>query len=142
MARKPKKGEFKIVPHTSEMAVAVRGETWEQFFQSAAEGLISLYAAAGAPRASQRRGLRLKADSAEELLIAWLNELIYLVGGQHWLPTSVRVTQAEPNELTAELEGAPLDGVKLGREIKAATFGGLHLKKDGNAWTAVVILDV
>ena len=142
MARKGKKGGFKVVPHTAEVAVEASGATWEEFFQAAGRGLLSLYAPAGAPGPTQRRGLKLTADSAEELLVAWLNELIYLVSGGKWLPSKITVKAAHPNELTAELEGAPLEGMTLSREIKAATFGGLHIKKTASGWSAVVILDV
>lgn len=135
------KKTFREVPHTSEVAIQVGGENWKTFFESAAAGLLAVYAADGKPALS-KTGVKLKADSAEELLVAWLNELNFLVSGRRWLPVSVKVTEAYPTQLKAELEGGPLGDLRLSREIKAATFGGLHIKKAKKGWTATVILDV
>ena len=135
-------GGFRVVPHTSEMALSIRARRFPGFYRNAALGLLALYGAEGRPAKLQTRRLTLKQDSAEELLVAWLNELNYLIAAKRWLPVRVKLTRAYATELTAEVVGGPLDGIKLAREVKAATFGGLRLSQEPDGYHATVILDV
>ena len=87
--------------------------------------------------------MRIEAQPTEDLLVAWLNELIYLIGTIRWAPARVRVEEAGTKGLRAVLEGAPLGDSKLAREIKAATYGGLAVRRTlGGGYAATVILDV
>ncbi|MBI4425411.1 MAG: archease [Elusimicrobia bacterium] len=139
-----KRSSFRIIPHTAEVALELRGSDWPSFFASAARGLMALYAVEPALPPSETKRLEMRADSAEELLVAWLNELIYWTGTKRWIAVEARVSEAYPTQLSAELSGAPLPpGARLAREIKAATFGGLTIGgSDAKGWKATVILDV
>ncbi len=112
-------------------------------FEAAAEGLLALYAVSPAPEPVEAREIRLEAQPLEDLLVAWLNELIYLTGTKRWVPARAGVREAGTNGLRATLEGAPLGRSKLALEIKAATFGGLNVRREPDgSYATTVILDV
>ena len=78
----------------------------------------------------------------EDLLVAWLNELVYVVWTMRWAPARVRVLSAGTDGLRARLEGAPLGPAKLALEIKAATYGALVVRKESGGLKTTIILDV
>ena len=138
------RGSWKVVPHTAEVGLELAGPDWPAFYEAAAYGLLELYGARPKPKGEEARSLSLHAEAPEDLLVSWLNELIYLVATKRWIPLRVRVEKAEATRLAAELEGSPMpEGVRLIQEIKAATFGGLAVRGPGKGgpW-ARVILDV
>ena len=137
------RGRWRVVEHTAEVALAVEGSDWPAFYEAAAEGLVALYDPPAALRADESKAVELEAETPEELLVGWLNELIYLVSAKRWMPARVRVKQADGVRLSAELAGGPLPAGATMREIKAATFGGLAVRASGGGrrW-ATIILDV
>lgn len=133
---------YRIVGHTSEVALELAASEEAGLYEAAAEGLLALYRLDPAA-ASERREVRLEPQPAEDLLVAWLNELIYLVGTKRWAYARARVEKDPEGGLTAELAGGPLGERRPALEIKAATFGGLAVRRASNsAWSATVILDV
>ena len=72
-------GGFEELPHTADRAIRAWGETLSDLFVWAARGMYSL---AGNPEVELRGGkevtLEVEAASPEGLLVAWLNELLYL----------------------------------------------------------------
>lgn len=112
-------------------------------FEAAAEGLLELYCVTPSPEPAEARELRLEPQPPEDLLVAWLNELIFLIGTRRWAPARVHVEELGDAGLRAVLEGAPLGASKLALEIKAATFGGLVIRRDADGTLkTTVILDV
>ena len=133
---------FRLVPHTADIGLELSGATWEEFYLNAARGLLAVYGAtAPARRAVGRATVVLEAPSAEELLVDWLNELVFLVSSERWVPRDIRVKEAGPWALRAQAEGPRLEA-PLAREVKGATYHGLKVAKKGGAWTATVILDI
>ena len=134
---------YRVVPHTSAIALELSGSDWAAFFEAAEEGLLHLYAPEPPPAFRGTRDISLKADGPEGLLVAWLEELIYLIGTLRWIPSVCRVVEATGERLRVRLKGGPLAEGRLEREIKAATFGNLSVRPaPGGGWTATVILDV
>lgn len=131
------------MPHTAEVALEIRGGSWEEFYANAARGLLAVYAPKGRPKAVQSRKCRVKAESAEEVLVAWLNEIVFLVSAKLWLPCRITVETATERGVCARLEGALLTGPgSLATEIKAATFHGLQVIRSNRGLRATIILDV
>ena len=141
---------WRVVGHTAEVALELSGRTWAAFYRNAALGFLEVVKASGKPAAVKRIRLKLAAPSGEELLVAWLNELVYLVSAKRWLPVALRVKSRAPTELEAEITGGPMDAEAAKRqarasvavEVKAATFGGLRLTREGGLLRAKIILDV
>src|SRR5262249_17675859 len=118
----------------------------DDLFRTAAAGLFQLIVANAAeviPR--ERLHVALSADSLEELLIDWLNELIYQAetGHRFYSRFDIKVT-ASPPRLAAEMGGEPVDPDRhvLDHEVKAVTHHGICLDKVDGGWVAEVIVDI
>jgi len=96
----------------------------------------------------KERLVRLSGPDLETLLVRWINELVFFVQEESFVPAAAELRIREESEkalsLEARLLGVPLDLEGHGwlGEIKSATFHGLDVRQDGEDWRARVILDV
>jgi SHS2 domain-containing protein len=136
------KAGFRILPHTSEMVLEVGAPDWPSFYRAAAEGLLAVYGLR--PGKSGIRKLRrsIQGESPEDTLVAWLAELIFLVGTKRMAPQKIEIPQAGPLALEAVVHAGPARELPLEREVKAATYHGLKVAAGRAGLKARLILDV
>jgi len=135
---------FETFEHTADIGLVVRGRTPEALFTRAAEGLVALIVDPRGLREDAHEHVAVRAADPAALLVAWLNELLYLLDTRRFLPRRCRVTQMDETSVTADLSG---DIVERGRHdlrriVKAATYHDLRLSRVGDDWEARVILDL
>lgn len=135
---------FETFEHTADIGLAARGRTLEEVFVNAAMGLVDLIVDPAGLRDDARLDVSVSAPDREALLVAWLNELLYLLDTRGFLPRRCRIEQIGETELTAELAGDRIDRDRhaLRRVVKAATYHGLRLARADGQWNARVILDL
>jgi SHS2 domain-containing protein len=86
--------------------------------------------------------VELRGSSREELLVDWVNELIFRVWGEGWVPADVRIESCGSRRVRAVLAGPRLAAGGLAKEVKAASYHGLRVDRRRGRWTATLILDV
>lgn len=140
-------GTLETFDHTADVGLRITGADLDDLFRTAAGGLFD-YVVVNRDRvqAVNREPVSLKADSTAELLVAWLNELIFRTETRHTLYTAFDVHVSNDGlELHGEVGGEPIDRDRhvLDHEVKAVTRHGLELRQaaDGQ-WTAELILDI
>jgi len=133
-----------IGDHPSDLELIARGRPLKELFSEAGRGLIEF---SGPPPGSGppfSRSVNLTAADREELLVLWLNEIIYLLetGFRPSLPLAVE--RLSGRSLNTHLEGRRLDPRSpfSGPEVKAATYHQLSIRRAGKLWEARVILDL
>jgi protein archease len=139
-------GRSETFDHTADLGLRIIAADLPDLFQTAAMGLFDVIVANREQvRALETEHVSLSGDSTEELLVEWLNELIFLSETRHRLYNDFRVDMDESGcRLTAAIGGEPIDRARhiLDHEVKAATRHGLSLRKDPEGWVAEVILDI
>jgi SHS2 domain-containing protein len=133
---------------TSDLTFVARGPTLEALFRSAAEALLA--ATVDSPKRldpRERRHLEREEPNLELLLLAFLNDLVYLRDAEGLLlrPDRLRVVQGEDSaRLVTDLVGETLrrDHHAPAAEVKAATAHGLRVERRADGWEAQVTLDV
>jgi SHS2 domain-containing protein len=139
-------GRFETFDHTADLGLRVVAGDLSDLFQTAATGLFDVIVAnLDEVRCDQAEQISLVGDSTEDLLVTWLNELIFLSETRRWLYSDFRVElDASGRRLTATISGEPIDRARhvLDHEVKAATRHGVVLQKEPQGWVAEVILDI
>jgi len=74
---------FEIIEHTADVGIIAYGLDLKQTFSNAALGLFSLITEPDLTRDILQRDLELSAIDKENLLVTWLNELIYMFDVEH-----------------------------------------------------------
>jgi SHS2 domain-containing protein len=139
-------GTIETFEHTADVGLRIRGDDRDDLFRTAAEGVFDYIVANREDvRVAETESVELAADDPLSLLVAWLNELIFRSETQHRLYTRFDVHLDEAGRsLRAIIGGEPIDRDRhvLDHEVKAVTHHGLSIERQGQGWTAELILDI
>jgi SHS2 domain-containing protein len=139
---------IRMLDHTADVGFELGAPMLEGLFEEARRALLATVFERPPQEGKEGRVVRLTAPDREILLVRWLNELVFLVQDEGFVPAraDVRVEESSGGgfSLEASLFGAPLDleGQGWQGEVKSATFHGLDVTNEGGGWRARVILDV
>lgn len=138
-----------MLDHTADVGFeVVEASTLEEFFDESRRALLMTVFEEPPKRGKEERPVRLSAPDLEALLVRWINELVFFIQGEGFVPVRAEIQVREAGEegfsLEGHLAGAPLDleGYGWQGEIKSATFHGLNVTQGSEGWRAQVILDV
>jgi SHS2 domain-containing protein len=139
-------GRSETFEHTADLGLRLFAADLPDLFRTAGEALFDVVAAnRGEIQVVATESVSLSAETTEDLLFKWLNELIFLSETQHRLYTQFDVVlDATGCQLEATIGGEPIDRGRhvLDHEVKAATRHGLSLRSEQGGWVAEVILDI
>ena len=120
---------FEPVDHTADLAFVARGRTLADLFTHAAEGMVAfLYDRATVEPLEEER-IEITGEDAEELLVTWLQEILYRHEVKRRLYSEFRVESAAPPRLVASAHGESFDPRRheILTCIKAATYHDLAI---------------
>ena len=135
---------FEIIEHTADIGLKIYGSDLRDLFVNAARGLFSLIIDLKKEETDSRIEVSLKADNEEELLVLWLNELIFQFNARGFIPKEFKINEITNNAIEVEVQGEKLDlsKHKVLSEIKAATYHDLEIKAIKEGLQASVIFDI
>ena len=141
---------YTMFDHTADIGLLCKGDTKEALFEAAAEGMFSILIDLDTVTVRKRQVVHIRASSYDDLLIQWLQELLYLFSTKHYLYAefSTKIHQTETNnlELHGICGGEPVNLQKhnIFTEIKTATYHQLSVKQYPGArgWEGRVIFDI
>lgn len=141
-------GHAETFDHTADLGLRVTASDLPDLFRTAAAGLFDVIVAnRDEVRPVESETVAINAESASDLLLAWLNELIFRCETRHRLYRRFEPLIREESgvfHLNAEIAGEPIDRDRhiLDHEVKAATHHGLSLQQVDGEWQAEVIVDI
>jgi SHS2 domain-containing protein len=135
---------YEVFEHTADFGLRIRAASLEALF---AEAGCALFAAivsnfdAVAPRDEFR--FALPPGPHDEMLHDWLDELLFAFHAQRIVCARFAV-ELDAAGLRAVAWGEPIDTARhqLDCEIKAITYHGLQVVRQGDDWLAEVIVDI
>lgn len=127
--------------HTGELAIVLSAPSLPALFAEAARALAEVLAGrAPAAPSGPARTVALQARDREALLVAWLDELLFLAERDGKVYGEARIDELDERALVATVRGA--DVTQPATQVKAATFHGLRIVEASDGVAATVILDV
>jgi SHS2 domain-containing protein len=139
-------GTIEVFDHTADVGLRISANDLEDLFRTAAGGLFDYVVAnREAVQVDRTEVVSLASDSTANLLVKWLNELIFRCETEHVLFNRFDVTiSSDGLSLEASIGGEAIDRDRhiLDHEVKAVTHHGISLERDGQGWVAEVILDI
>jgi SHS2 domain-containing protein len=135
---------YELVDHTADVGVRAWAPSREGVFEEAAKAAFSLICDPLTIDQTETHELRLDAEDRELLLVAWLNELIYVSEAKRMLFVDFELVELDDTHLVARVTGEQLDPSRhaICGGVKAATLHELSLTEGPSGWEAFVILDV
>jgi SHS2 domain-containing protein len=146
VARLPARGlpaGVRIVEHTADTGIEAEASTLEQCFARAAAGMFACFTRGGGED-EQTLDVEVRADGLEELLVAWLEELLYQAEVAGLVLHTFEVIEVGRTSLRARVRGRRLrgDDEPAGSVVKAVTRHELAVERVGERWRARVLFDV
>jgi len=139
-------GHVETFDHTADLGLRIKGDDLADLFRTAAVGLFDVIVAnRDQIQVVETEPVSLEAESTEDLLVGWLNELIFRSETQHRLYGRFDVDVDDlGHRLDGTIGGEAIDRGRhlLDHEVKAATRHGLSLRPENGGWAAEVILDI
>jgi SHS2 domain-containing protein len=135
---------YELFEHTADVGLRARAASLEDLLAEAARALFSLIVAnLDEVQPRQTIPLALPAAPPDELLHDWLAELLYTFEVRRVVLAQFDVTIG-PDGLKAAARGEPIDPQRhqLDMEVKAITWHGLKVVREGDGWLAEVIVDI
>jgi SHS2 domain-containing protein len=140
-------GEFRFVEHTADVAIEVSAETLPELFRVAGIALREIVYGQVSVRNREQKIVELEADTLEELLVDFLNELNYYLLVRQWIYRELKVVELkdypEQKYVKAILLGEPVQPERheVQVEIKAATFHQLEIRREAGKYRTMIVFD-
>jgi SHS2 domain-containing protein len=135
---------YELVDHTADVGVRAWAPQPAGVFEEAAKGMFSLICDPMTIDREETIEVAVEAAQPDQLLVAWLNELLYRFESSRLLPVDFEVTAFDGRHLRATVHGEPLDPSRhaICGGVKAATLHELSLTSGPTGSEAFVLLDV
>jgi len=138
---------FEILDHTADYALRAWGSDLARLIEGAAAGMLSLMVEREGLRPAQEVEVEVAGEDDEELLHHALRELLYLFeDGQVPLEVAAKVEQGGAEgagKVQLRVGIVPLEQVhdRVLGHIKAVTYHGLQVRREGGRLVTQIVLD-
>lgn len=137
---------YEMIEHTADIGLRAFGKNINELFANAAYGLFDQIADLAKITCAYEENISLTADNPEELLIDWLNELLYLFSVKKFIFCQFFPQIQDEKKLSAVVKGIKADSAVFRKyiksEVKAATYHQLKIERKEDFFVAEVIFDV
>lgn len=134
---------YRIIDVPGDIGVRAEGKTLSECFINSALALYSLITDINQVEEREVRQIEISEASLEDLLVSFLNELIFIFDTYGFIGCKVEV-EIKDNTLKAKIYGEKFKPEKHERKLllKAATYHGLSIKKEKDYWASEIIFDI
>ena len=130
--------------HTADLGIRARAADRNTLFAEAATAVFSaIVDDLQTVRPVRQIEIEITGTELDYLLFDWLKELLYRFDAEHLLFSKFAV-EVSDSGLMGKAWGEPIDPARhvLSHEVKAITYHGLRVEREGNEWVAEVIVDI
>jgi SHS2 domain-containing protein len=136
--------KFEFIEHTADLGFRAHADTMEELFACAAEAFFETILSTESLDERIERSIQVEAETPDELMVAWLDEFLYLYDTEKLAFKRFRVEPIRKNRLKANAWGEVMDPARheIKTGIKAVTYHKLYVKEAEGRWETQVILDI
>lgn len=135
---------YRLLEHTADAAIEAWGRDIPELFQNAARGLTAVIADPWRIRDEVEREVAAEAPDRDALLVAWLNEFIYLFDVEHLLFRRFEIEKLTGTAIAGRAFGERVDPERhqIRTGVKSTTYHGLVIRRSKSGYTARIVFDV
>ncbi|GHO42892.1 protein archease [Ktedonospora formicarum] len=136
---------YEVFEHTADIGLHAYGRDLPELFIHAAQGMESLMVSPEQVQLATTQEIGVEAHDHLSLLIAWLDELIFLFDTQFFLPRTFEMLDFSETHLRARATGEAYDAQRheMSSAIKAVTWHEAAITRDDNSrYQARIIFDI
>jgi SHS2 domain-containing protein len=135
---------YEVFEHTADVGLHAYGSTLPELFIHAAQGMESLMVSPEQIDVQVSREIVVEGHDVVSLLIAWLNELIFLFDTEYLVFRQFEIESLTGTDLKGRASGEPYDAKRhdLGNAIKAVTWHEAAVDRTDVGYKARIIFDI
>lgn len=135
---------FQLLEHTADMGIEARAGSCVKVLEKMARGLATMIYGDSLAAAIVDAKILVRGEDRVELLVNWLNEVVYWCEKDSLVPAAFRVRSISDDALKAVVWGEPFDPERhvVERSVKAVTHHQACLEKTSGSWYARVYVDL
>ncbi|MBN2310696.1 MAG: archease, partial [Candidatus Hydrogenedentes bacterium] len=133
---------FRFLEHTADLRVECHAPSLESLLDIAARALYSAAFTRPPSGTGTQHAVAVHAPSREELLVRWLQELIFLMDARRFAASSFEFHEVRPGFVSALAHGAPYTPDERDMEIKAATYHDIEIVDTPDGLIARIVFDL
>lgn len=135
--------KYEVLDHTADLGLAFYGQDLKDLFKNAAFAMFDQIAEL--ERVEERDIFEVIQDApnVEELLVAWLRELLFQFSARDFLFKDFSIEDLSSTHIKGTARGERIDRARheLKKEIKAVTYHELKVERLDGGWRSQVIFD-
>lgn len=132
-----------VLPHTADVIVEGWGASKVAAFAEVAQAMVDVFAETTGAEATEPLPVSIAAGPDDEMLVALLEEVIFVAEVFAKVPVDIRLEETEEGGLAGFLDVAPVAEVSFtGAAPKAVSRSGLDVIRDGRRWVCRATIDV
>ena len=133
---------YRFLEHTADAQAECRAADFPGLLAAGARALYALALIETRADAGAARTIEVTADSREDALVRWLQELIFLLDAERFVATRFEFTSDDPTAVRAVLCGYECTPEERAGEVKSATYHEIDVREDEHGLVARVIFDL
>ena len=135
---------YEVFDHTADVGIHAFGHTLPELFIHAAQGMESLMVAPEQVHESVTREIAVEGHDVVSLMIAWLNELVFLFDTEYLLFRTFEIGAFTETSLLGNASGELYDAQRhdLSSAIKAVTWHEAAVERTNEGYKARIIFDI
>jgi SHS2 domain-containing protein len=135
---------YELLDHTGDLGIRVWAADIKGLFQEAARALFAIITDLDKVKVRVNRKVMVEAATVDELLVAWLSELLYLYEVEGLLFCEFALTEIAEGNVKGVAKGEKFqeDRHAIKTSIKAVTYHQVEITEKDGRWQAQVIFDI
>lgn len=135
--------KFKFLEHTADVKFQAFGSNLEEAFENSVLATINVMSD-DKIQEKKKKEFRIKAKNRESLLYNLIEEILFLLDSENFIPRSIKVKIKEGKilELYARVKGDNAENYQFKLDVKAVTYNSMFIREDKDKWVCQVVLDV
>ena len=136
--------DYEIINHTADVCLRVYGKSLDELFENAARAMMELITDREKINPSQEIEIEVRGETKEELLVHWLQEILFLHEVKKMVFKDFRLNLISETHAKGKAIGEKIDINKheLSFDIKAVTYHNLKIEPINDKLKVDIVFDV
>ena len=135
---------YKVIDHTADVCVRVSAKSLKDLLKNAAKAMMRIITNPEKVKPMKSIKMSVKGDNKEEVLVKWLQEILYKVEVKKMLFKDFEILDINDKYVSGKAYGENIDLKRhdLLHQIKAITHHNLKIKKAKDKLTVDIVFDI
>ena len=135
---------YELVEHTADIGIRVWADDAKGLFEEAARGFFDIITDINTVAAQVERTVTVRGAGWEEVMVAWLTELLYLHEVKGLLFCDFSLMEVDRVRVTGVARGERFNEKRhvIKTVVKAVTYHQLQIREQDGRWHAQIIFDI